>query len=143
MIKTSARLIYFSSASNNTHRFVEKLEQPAGTTARLPLRTKDETLQATEPFVLILPTYGAAGGRGSVPKQVIAFLNVESNRNLLRGVIGAGNTNFHDSYCIAGDIVAAKCGVPHLYRFELMGTAEDVSTVHEGLEEFWTQQSSR
>ncbi|WP_300344701.1 class Ib ribonucleoside-diphosphate reductase assembly flavoprotein NrdI [Nesterenkonia sp.] len=139
---TSASLIYFSSVSNNTHRFVEKLQLPEGQAARLPLHTGTETLLATEPFVLMLPTYGAGGGRGSVPKQVVKFLNVEQNRRLLRGVIGAGNTNFHDSYCIAGDIVAAKCGVPHLYRFELMGTSEDVSKVHKGLEEFWKQQSS-
>lgn len=141
-MKTSAPLIYFSSVSNNTHRFVEKLGLPEQGTARLPLRTKDDTLEAAEPFVLILPTYGADGGKGSVPKQVIKFLNVESNRTLLRGVIGAGNTNFHESYCIAGDIVAQKCGVPHLYRFELMGTEEDVSRVRQGLEEFWKQQSS-
>ena len=139
---TSAKLIYFSSVSNNTHRFVEKLQLPDGEAARLPVHTKSETLQAAEPFVLVLPTYGADGGKGSVPKQVIKFLNVESNRGLLRGVIGAGNTNFHESYCIAGDIVAVKCQVPHLYRFELMGTEEDVSTVHKGLEEFWKQQSS-
>lgn len=141
-MNTSARLIYFSSVSNNTHRFVEKLPLDPGEAARLPLRTKEETLSATEPFVLVLPSYGADGGKGTVPKQVIKFLNVESNRRLLRGVIGAGNTNFYDSYCLAGDIVAAKCGVPHLYRFELMGTDEDVSTVHKGLEEFWKQQSS-
>ena len=141
-MKTSAPLIYFSSVSNNTHRFVEKLGLPEQSTARLPLRTKDETLEAAEPFVLILPTYGADGGRGSVPKQVIKFLNVESNRALLRGVIGAGNTNFHESYCIAGDIVAQKCGVPHLYRFELMGTADDVARVRQGLDKFWKQQSS-
>lgn len=143
MQRTAASLIYFSSVSNNTHRFVEKLRCDSEHTARLPLRTGEPTLSATAPYVLILPTYGADGGHGSVPKQVIKFLNVESNRKLLRGVIGAGNTNFHDSYCIAGDIVAQKCGVPHLYRFELMGTDEDVSTVHKGLEEFWKQQSSR
>ena len=141
-VRTAAQLIYFSSVSNNTHRFVEKLRLPQGQAARLPLHTGADTLEASEPFVLILPTYGANGGKGSVPKQVIKFLNVESNRKLLRGVIGAGNTNFHESYCIAGDIVAAKCGVPHLYRFELMGTTEDVSRVHKGLEEFWKQQSS-
>ncbi|WP_246836228.1 MULTISPECIES: class Ib ribonucleoside-diphosphate reductase assembly flavoprotein NrdI [Nesterenkonia] len=139
---TSATLIYFSSVSNNTHRFVEKLGLPEGETARLPLRTTEETLQATEPFVLVTPSYGADGGKGSVPKQVITFLNVESNRRLLRGVIGSGNTNFQESYCVAGDIIAAKCSVPHLYRFELMGTERDVSTVLKGLEEFWKQQSS-
>lgn len=134
---TDASLIYFSSVSGNTHRFVEKLGLAA---ARIPLLTKEETLQAQQPFVLILPTYGGVSGKGAVPKQVIKFLNLEENRSLIRGVIGAGNTNFGETYCLAGDVVAAKCQVPHLYRFELMGTPDDVARVHEGLEEFWTRQ---
>ncbi|NUL47226.1 class Ib ribonucleoside-diphosphate reductase assembly flavoprotein NrdI [Cellulosimicrobium funkei] len=134
---TAARLIYFSSASGYTHRFVSKLGYPEQETARLPLITKEPTLLATEPFVLALPTYGGGDGRGAVPKQVIKFLNVESNRDLIRGVIAAGNTNFHEAYCLAGDIVARKCAVPLMYRFELMGTPEDVTAVREGLERFW------
>ncbi|MHA7269177.1 class Ib ribonucleoside-diphosphate reductase assembly flavoprotein NrdI [Arthrobacter sp. HLT1-20] len=133
---TSSRLIYFSSTSENTHRFVEKLRLDA---ARLPVYTYEDTLLAQEPYVLVLPTYGGDEGHGAVPKQVIKFLNVAENRDLIRGVIGAGNTNFGETYCLAGDIVAAKCNVTHLYRFELMGTSEDVDRVHEGLEEFWTR----
>ncbi|RJT96906.1 class Ib ribonucleoside-diphosphate reductase assembly flavoprotein NrdI [Arthrobacter frigidicola] len=132
---TDAPLIYFSSVSDNTHRFVSKLGMHS---ARLPLLTKDPTLKALQPYVLVLPTYGGESGRGAVPRQVIKFLNNEGNRSLLRGVIGAGNTNFGETYCLAADIVAAKCGVPVLYRFELMGTSEDVDRVHQGLEEFWT-----
>lgn len=138
--KTSSRLIYFSSASDNTHRFVLKLGVEA---ARLPLYTAQETLLAQEPFVLILPTYGGQTRRGAVPKQVIKFLNVAGNRQLIRGVIGAGNTNFGTHYCLAGDIVSEKCQVPHLYRFELMGTSEDVDRVRAGLEEFWTRLSQQ
>lgn len=135
---THAPLIYFSSISANTHRFVQKLGMDS---ARLPVYTKEDTLLAQAPFVLVLPTYGGDSGHGAVPKQVIKFLNVESNRNLIRGVIGAGNTNFGESYCLAADIIAVKCKVPNLYRFELMGTQEDVARVHEGLEEFWTRLS--
>ncbi|WP_413543426.1 class Ib ribonucleoside-diphosphate reductase assembly flavoprotein NrdI [Citricoccus nitrophenolicus] len=134
---TGARLIYFSSASGYTHRFISKLGYPQGETARLPLITKEPTLLATEPYVLVLPTYGGGDGEGAVPKQVIKFLNVESNRNLIRGVVAGGNTNFHEAYCLAGDIVARKCQVPLMYRFELMGTPEDVTAVREGLERFW------
>lgn len=135
---TSSQLIYFSSISENTHRFVKKLGVEA---ARLPVYTRDETLLAKAPFVLVLPTYGGDSGHGAVPKQVIKFLNVAQNRGLIRGVIGAGNTNFGETYCLAGDIISVKCQVPHLYRFELMGTSEDVDRVHEGLEEFWTRLS--
>ncbi|MDQ4504592.1 class Ib ribonucleoside-diphosphate reductase assembly flavoprotein NrdI [Sinomonas sp. ASV322] len=134
----SSRLIYFSSVSGNTHRFVAKLGLDA---ERIPLHQHDQAIRATEPFVLIVPTYGGTGGAGSVPKQVIRFLNDPQNRSLIRGVIGAGNTNFGDNYCAAGDVIAVKCKVPHLYRFELMGTPDDVARVTEGLDAFWTRLS--
>lgn len=123
-------LVYFSSASENTHRFVTKLELPA---QRIPLYTSEPPLTVYEPYILLVPTYGGGNGQGAVPKQVIRFLNDPENRSLIRGVISAGNTNFGSAYCLAGDIIAAKCGIPHLYRFELMGTSDDVERVREGL----------
>jgi protein involved in ribonucleotide reduction len=137
-VRTTSHLIFFSSTSENTARFVRKLGLDA---ARIPLLAREPALVAAEPYVLVVPTYGGTGGEGSVPKQVIRFLNDPRNRHQLRGVIGAGNTNFGDNYCMAGDIIAAKCQVPHLYRFELMGTPEDVQRVQQGLEEFWTRLS--
>ncbi|WP_193106479.1 class Ib ribonucleoside-diphosphate reductase assembly flavoprotein NrdI [Brachybacterium sp. FME24] len=127
-------LVYFSSVSGNTHRFVEKLGMSAH---RIPLYPQEEHLVADEEFVLVVPTYGGGNGRGAVPKQVIKFLNDERNRTLIRGVIGAGNTNFGEAYCLAGDVISTKCRVPHMYKFELFGTPRDVQRVHDGLEEFW------
>ncbi|MFT3861474.1 class Ib ribonucleoside-diphosphate reductase assembly flavoprotein NrdI [Micropruina sp.] len=125
-----APIVYFSSTSENTHRFVGKLGLPA---LRIPVRATEPHLSVTEPFLLIAPTYGGGNGAGAVPKQVIRFLNDPANRALLRGVISAGNTNFGAAYCIAGEIIARKCAVPHLYQFELMGTPDDVEAVREGL----------
>ncbi|MBM9432142.1 class Ib ribonucleoside-diphosphate reductase assembly flavoprotein NrdI [Flaviflexus equikiangi] len=133
-----AKVVYFSSATNNTARFVEKLGIEA---ERIPLRRSDPDLTVDEEYVLIVPTYGGGNNRGAVPKQVIRFLNDEHNRSLIRGVISAGNTNFGQAYCLAGEIVSAKCRVPHMYRFELLGTQEDVAKVKQGLEEFWEQRS--
>ena len=93
---------------------------------RIPLFPPTTQLHRRDPYVLVLPTYGGGEG-GAVPKQVIRFLNDEDNRSLIRGVIAAGNTNFGEGYCIAGDIVAAKCQVPLLYRFEVFGTPDDVT----------------
>ena len=132
------QLVYFSSVSGNTHRFISTLGREA---ARIPLVRRAEPLLVTDPYVLVLPTYGGGNGNGAVPKQVIAFLNEPQNRSLIRGVIASGNTNFGTAYGIAGDIVAAKCGVPMLYRFELFGTPDDHVVVDKGLEEFWIQQS--
>lgn len=129
-----SNLVYFSSASNNTHRFIEKLEVDAD---RIPLHSTEEPLMASEPYVLVTPTYGGGPETKAVPKQVIKFLNVAKNRDLLRGVIAGGNTNFGEAYGIAADIIAKKMNVPVLYKFELFGTPEDVTTVREGLEAFW------
>lgn len=133
-------LVYFSSVSGNTARFIEKLGMRA---MRIPLRPTEPMPVIDEPYVLVTPTYGGGQGRGeekgAVPKQVIRFLNGEDNRRLIRGVISAGNTNFGDAYCLAGDIISRKCRVPHLYRLELFGTPEDVERISEGLERWWKQ----
>ena len=128
-------LVYFSSVSGNTKRFIEKLDARA---VRIPLHQTDPALVVDEPFILVTPTYGGGQGRGeekgAVPRQVIRFLNDERNRRLIRGVISAGNTNFGEHFCVAGDIISRKCNVPHLYRLEVFGTPEDVERVSEGLE---------
>ncbi|MGK3444739.1 class Ib ribonucleoside-diphosphate reductase assembly flavoprotein NrdI, partial [Escherichia coli] len=80
------------------------------------------------------------GTAGAVPRQVIRFLNDEHNRALLRGVIASGNRNFGEAYGRAGDVIARKCGVPWLYRFELMGTQSDIENVRKGVTEFWQRQ---
>ncbi|AGP30288.1 class Ib ribonucleoside-diphosphate reductase assembly flavoprotein NrdI [Corynebacterium terpenotabidum] len=131
-------IVYFSSTTRNTDRFVSKLGFPA---ERIPLRRGDEPLRVDEPYVLICPTYGGGASitgdfSRPVPKQVIQFLNDEHNRGLIRGVIAGGNLNFGTDYGRAGDVIAAKCHVPYLYRFELMGNEEDVARVQEGLAEF-------
>lgn len=129
-------LVYFSSRSENTRRFVEKLGLDA---LRLPIDGTDESPVVARPYVLITPTYGGGSDKGAVPKPVIRFLNNPDNRSLIRGVIAAGNTNFGEAYGRAGKIIADKCGVPFLYRFELLGTEEDVAAVRQGLELFWTR----
>src|SRR3569833_797052 len=76
------RLVYFSSVSENTHRFVQKLGVPA---IRIPLH---ERIEVHQPYILLLPTYGRGRGdtphleaKGYVPKQVIRFLNNPHNRS--------------------------------------------------------------
>lgn len=134
-----AAVVYFSSASNNTARFVEHcaFDRAGIHTARIPLRATDEPLQINEPFVLICPTYGGGDADKAVPVQVKRFLNDPANRRWIRGVIASGNTNFGEAYAAAGPIIARKCHVPLMYRFELMGTGSDVRAVREGLIEFF------
>lgn len=124
-------LVYYSSASGNTARFVAMLGRPA---LRIPVSPADPMPAPADAYVMICPTYADGMGRGAVPKQVIRFLNDESRRALLRGVIGAGNRNFGATFALASRVIADKCRVPVLYRMELAGTETDVARVREGLD---------
>lgn len=137
------QIVYFSSTSENTHRFVQKV---TCVSHRIPLNLQEHMVVDSE-YILICPTYSGGGKntrghvdtRGAVPKQVIHFLNDEHNRKLCRAVIGTGNTNFGDSFALAGPIIAAKVGVPLAYQFELSGTQEDVARVQMLIDEKITQ----
>ena len=131
-------LIYFSSKSGNTQRFISRLGFPA---SRISVE-EDQHPTPQSPFVLICPTYADGEGRGSVPKPVINFLNNPANRALIIGVIGAGNRNFGETYALAGRIIAKKCNVPLLYTFELAGTDTDIARVRAGLEKLGREQCS-
>ena len=124
-------LLYFSSASGNTARFVARLGRQAG---RIGISPKAALPEVLEDYVLICPTFADGEGRGAVPKQVIRFLNDPARRAGLRGVIGSGNRNFGVTYALAGHIIAQKCKVPLLYTFELAGTETDIARVNDGLD---------
>lgn len=131
-------VVYFSSVSENTKRFVDKLGVK---TVRIPLKTEEAAeFVHDKDSVLVVPTYGGGNESGTVPKQVIKFLNNPENRKHIKAVIAGGNTNFGEHFCRAGDVVAQKLGVPVLYRFEITGTPEDVNEVKERLARLWQTQ---
>jgi protein involved in ribonucleotide reduction len=128
-------IVYFSSASENTKRFVEKLGIKA---SRIPLFSKEvENFKVKSDSILVVPTYGGGEDKRAVPIQVIKFLNNPENRKHIAGVIALGNTNFGETFCIAGDIISEKLQVPLLYRVEILGTPDDVIEVKERIKKLW------
>lgn len=126
-------LVYYSSRSGNTARLVERLGLGG---ARIPFSPSEPMPEPCAPYVLVLPTYADGQGRGAVAKPVIHFLNDPDRRALLRGVIAGGNRNFGSTFALAGDVIAKKCNVPVLYRFELAGNETDIARIRAGLAEF-------
>ena len=106
---------------------------------RIPLNER-ERIQVDEPYIpdRALLRRRRYGWRGATTGH--SLLNDEHNRALLRGVIASGNRNFGEAYGRAGDVIARKCSVPWLYRFELMGTQSDIENVRKGVTEFWQRQ---
>jgi protein involved in ribonucleotide reduction len=125
----SIDIVYFSNYSGNTKRFVEKLN---GSNTRIPIDTNDSRdLVVSSEYVLFVPTYGGGSEKSAIPRQVRRFLNNHQNRDLLRGVVGFGNTNFGDNFCKAAELISRKTGVPLIARVEIFGTPEDVNKVKE------------
>lgn len=132
-------VVYFSSVSNNTARFIAACGFPDEgiNVYRIPLRPKDAPLEVREPYVLIVPTYGGGNIQKALLPQIRKFLNGHKNRSFIRGVISSGNRNFATAFCAAGDIISKKCHVPFMYNFELLGTPDDQRQVREGVRDFF------
>ena len=128
-------IVYFSSSTGNTARFVGKTGYP---NARIPIDL-DNKIKLSQDYVIVCPTYSGGGEftKGSVPKQVIKFLNNKQNRDHCKGVIATGNTNFNNTFCLAGPVLSKKLNVPLLYQLELSGTKKDVERTKQVLEKFW------
>jgi protein involved in ribonucleotide reduction len=124
-------IVYFSNYSGNTKKFVEKLNDNHA--IRIPIDWGSGNITVNQPYVLFVPTYGGGEGRAAIPRQVRSFLNIRENRNLLKGVVGFGNTNFGEHFCKAADLISAKTGVPVIARVEIFGTQDDVNKVKERL----------
>lgn len=119
-------IVYWSSKSESTHRFVQKLNIE---NIRLPLNGTTD-IEINQPFILIVPSYGDTIDT-AIPKVVERFLSKSSNRRLMQGVIGAGNMDFGSKYCIAAKVVNFKYRVKLLYKFEISGTTLDVQNVQD------------
>lgn len=127
-------IVYFSTKSENTHRFVQRLELPA---VRIPILAIDEIPEISEDYILITPTYGGGEVKGAVPPAVVRFLKAHKNKDHIRGVIAAGNTNFGAAFCMAGKVISRNCNVPYLDRFEMTGTDADLQRIRMGVMKFW------
>lgn len=131
----SLDLVYFSNYSGNTKRFMEKLNEDTSRLIRIPIDWDiDNPLVVSSGYVLFVPTYGGGSEKSAIPRQVRHFLNIPGNRELLKAIVGFGNTNFGEHFCKAAEMISGKTGVPIIARVEIFGTSEDVQKVNERLE---------
>ena len=62
------------------------------------------------------------------------FINTQDNKSFLKGVVGSGNRNFNDLFCISAKEIVKKYEVPLLQCFEFQGEARDVEIVRNEVE---------
>lgn len=141
--------ILFISIEGNTRNFVEHLTDYAlaqhAASAELPTIEATEISEAsdftaeTTPYFCFVPTY-LDGGNGidngvkelmtNVMGEYIAFGH---NAQHLVGVVGSGNRNFNEQYCLTAKRYAQKFAVPFVANYELRGVPADEKRVYHAM----------
>ena len=135
--------IAYISLSGNTQSFVKRLGEYLKEHYQLKSKTinikelKHETFPVTSPFIAVLPTY-LEGGNGvdSGDVEILTnplgdFIAAHDNYKHCFGIIGSGNRNFNEQYCLTAKQYAKRFGFPMLGDFELRGTSADIERLAE------------
>ena len=138
--------ILFISIEGNTRNFIEHLTDYAA--QQHATDAANPTIEATEisetsdfqpettPYFCFVPTY-LNGGNGidngvkelmtNVLGEYIAFQN---NARYLLGVVGSGNRNFNEQYCLTAKRYARQFNAPFIANYELRGVPADEKRVY-------------
>lgn len=137
------RVIYISLSGNTTH-FVKKLTEYLNlwhdievnaTDIYTLVKNKEDFGDETEPFFAILPTYLEGGnGHETGTTEILTtplreYLRYHNNYKLCKGIVGSGNKNFNDQYCLTAKQYSAEFGFSVIDNFELRGTDQDVARI--------------
>lgn len=150
MVKVS--LVYIS-LSGNTESFVKRLtayllEQHPGLEVD-QVNIKDLVKEGRPfyamdgPFIAFLPTY-LEGGNGVdngdveiLTTDVGDFIAFADNVQKCLGIVGSGNRNFNNQYCLTAKQYSDRFGFPVLADFEMRGMLGDIKKVAGIIEELY------
>lgn len=143
---TALRILYIS-ISGNTRSFVETLqdyaEEQHAADASAPLIELSEISDATPdadetaPYFAFVPTYldggnGIDNGHQELMTEALGeYISYGNNRKYCWGVVGSGNRNFNEQYCLTARQYAAAYGFPFIGDYELRGTSKDVVRIYQ------------
>lgn len=134
------RVVYISLSGNTTH-FVKKLTEYLNLWHNIEVnaidvyalvKNKEDFSGETEPFFAILPTYLEGGnGHETGTTEILTtplreYLRFNDNYKLCKGIVGSGNKNFNDQYCLTAKQYSEEFSFPVIDNFELRGTDQDV-----------------
>lgn len=143
--------LLFISISGNTRAFAEHLQRYAASQHALddanPLIELKEISDAsistgeTEPYFAMVPTYldggnGIDNGVKELMTQALGdYIAEGDNASLCRGIIGSGNRNFNEQYCLTAKRYADEFGAPFIADYELRGTDADATRIYQILKD--------
>ena len=144
--------IRYISISGNTRNFANNLQtyaqQQHSEDAQQPLidlkEISDLTPEYAEstPYFCFVPTYleggnGVDNGTQEIMTEAMhEYIEYGDNAKYCLGIVGSGNKNFNNQYCLTAKQYAADFNVPFLADYELRGTPSDVKRIYDLLTEY-------
>ncbi|MGT2756629.1 class Ib ribonucleoside-diphosphate reductase assembly flavoprotein NrdI [Streptococcus ovuberis] len=149
---TTFRFVYIS-LSGNTASFVKRLSQYLlEKHPELEIEAIDikDLVKEGRPFfaisgafVAFLPTY-LEGGNGidNGDQEILTnplgdFIAFEDNASKCLGIVGSGNRNFNNQYCLTAKQYSQRFGFPVLDDFEMRGMLGDIKRIAEKIENLY------
>lgn len=137
-------LIYIS-LSGNTDSFAKRLKESLLLNSNLKeinlvnvkdlIKDNKDFYKVKNRFIALLPTY-LEGGNGIdngyteiLTTPLKDFIKYKNNFENCLGIIGSGNKNFNNQYCLTAKQYSKEFGFPVLYNFELRGLNTDIDNV--------------
>lgn len=150
---TPINIIYIS-IEGNTRAFLKLLtkyaQQQHALNPENPLikakEISDQTIPAKEkqPFFVFVPTY-LTGGNGIdsgfteiMTNALGEYIADGNNAPKCIGVVGSGNRNFNEQYCLTARKYAKQFAAPFLADYELRGTNQDAERIYDILKKRWS-----
>jgi protein involved in ribonucleotide reduction len=141
--------IIYISVAGNTQSFVDDLtdyaEKMHQSDANQPLIVSKEITDQTDfadetqPYFAFVPTY-LDGGNGidNGVKELMTntlgeYIGYHDNRKLCLGVIGSGNRNFNEQYCLTARRYASDYGFEMIDDYELRGNPTDCKRIYNNM----------
>ncbi len=139
------RILYIS-IEGNTRSFVNHLktyaEKQHKENSKNPLVELKEISEQSDfedeqkPYFVFVPTY-LNGGNGidNGVKELMTnimgeYIDYDNNASVCQGIVGSGNKNFNEQYCLTAKRYAKKFKVPFLADYELRGTTRDQERIY-------------
>ena len=125
--------IFYYSLSNNTNRYIKKLQKENYKGELVRLTEDSELEEQAEPFIMIVPTY-LVGATPDTTKEIYTeveheLLEAYDNYKNCIGIVGTGNKNFDWQYIWTAKHYCKEFNLPLLYDFEMAGMRRDVDNL--------------
>lgn len=143
MIEKPINLL-FISLSGNTKNFVERLKNQLEVwhdknvtlhNVYELMKNKQDFYHIDSPIFVFVPTY-LSGGNGidNGDEEILTtdlrkFIASNNNAENVVGIIGSGNKNFNEQYCLTAKQYCKQFNKPVIYDFELRGMQTDIDNV--------------